>query len=818
MPGANIWVPDIQRGTSTDAEGAYRLRLEPGKYSIIASFVGYEADTLSVIVEENNIQNLDFHLNPILIKGKEVVVYGDRVAQRVRDLARLRNERRKNLDNYTVTVHKLGLVYETSSGHIRENNSLKSDFDDGNLTIPPDKTINQQKTSDPDGSVAIAYAERVIEQLFVTPKTYGEKFIARRASDNFFSENEIFSTGGSPLDLNDEKVDLNILSEVVSVVGPISERAPDFYHLEDEPAGTDWPEGTTKIIITPKSSQRPLFEGVVFIDDNSDKVVGMDLKMNSAGNVFTGVYSLSDFHYFQQFENINDFWLPSRTEIEGRIGILGFKNDFIYRDRWIYSDYEINLENMSRTHIPLSGTIVEQEAGKRNNDFWKRTEEKFIDEKDEEELEEARAYEENRFLVNFFMSAFRTYYQAPTFLENSYLTNISDFYRFNRVEGHYLGIGLRTPAAINRFQYKSAVGYATNADDWRYYLEASHFIGNTPLAIEGGVYKKLAIQFADYPHTTGPLNVDEFRYTLTAGLANYDPRNYFERDGVQAGLRLQFHQGFFFRVNYMREEQSFLPVVASNSFFNNSLTDDDFEPNLNPQVGKTPGKIVADDELEGFIPGKFSGFEFHFQYDTRQYRTNGIFRNYLVRRFGWFTDHLVHWSDPSFGTNTNKGFNFFKYRSSIGMRVPLFASHFLLSEVFIGGSDNPLPAQMQFSNNGFYIEDYIRRRPFLSLGFNEAIGNRVSAARIDYDLGTGFVRLFPFSTISQSGIRLRVWGSAGFRHAESSLVPVMPWTDGLQDHIEAGFAFTRILGLFSIDFGVRLKGNTGSQMGVTIII
>ncbi|MGF1670049.1 MAG: DUF5686 family protein, partial [Balneolaceae bacterium] len=757
MPGANIWVPDVRRGINTNTDGRFRLELERGRYDIIASFIGYEPDTLTVVIEPDKVYELNFYLKPSVIEGDEVVVFGDRVAQRVRDLARLRNERRKNLNNYTVTVHKLGLVYETKQS--RKNISPKPDPEEGKLHLPSVKTLSLNGFSNQEESEVIAFAERVVEQLFVTPKTYGEKFIARRASDNFFSENEIFSTGGGPLDLNEERVDLNILSEVVSVVGPISQRAPEFYYLDDEPAGDNWPEGTTKIIVTPKSSQRPLFEGVVFIDDNTDKVIGMDLKMNSAGNVFTGVYSLSDFHYIQQYKNIDDFWLPSRTEIEGRIGVIGFKSDFIYRDRWVYADYKINQESFSRGNIPLSGAIVEKEAGKRDDDFWKQAEEKFIDEKDGEEIEKARAYKEERFLVNFFMGAFQTYYQAPTFIENSYFTNVSDFYRFNRVEGHFLGVGLRTPAAIDNFAYKGAAGYATKANDWRYYLEASQFIGNTPLAVEGGVFKKLAIQFADYPHTTGPLNIDEFRYTLTAGLASYDPRNYFERDGIQAGLRLQFRDGFFLRANYLREEQSFLPVVASNSFFNNSITDDDFVPNLNPQVGITPGRITSDDELEGFTPGKFSGFEFHLQYDNRQYRTNGIFRNYLLRRFGWFTDHLIHWSDPGFGTNRNEGFNFLKYRSSAGIRVPLFASHFLLTEVFIGGSDNPLPAQMQFSNNGFYIEDYIRRRPFLSLGFNEAIGNRVSAARVDYDLGTGFVRLFPFSAISQSGIRLRVWGS-----------------------------------------------------------
>jgi len=606
------------------------------------------------------------------------------------------------------------------------------------------------------------------------------------------------------------------LSENISVVGPISTRAPQFYDLNDEPADSTWPEGTTKISIEPKSQIQPLFKGFVFVDEETDNIIGMNLKLNEAGDVFTGVYSFSNFSYYQRYEKVRDYWLPVRTEIEARVGITGLKNDFIYRDLWDYNDYQINRMDLGKADIPLSGTLVVDQADSRGKSFWMQTAEKYSNDIDAAELQEIMDRKEKRFLVNFLTTSFRTFFRAPYFLRNSYFTNVSDFYRLNRVEGHYLGIGLRTPAVKDNFTYKASVGYATGADEFRYYTEGLQYIPGTPLGIEGSYYNKLAIQFGDYRYKVGPLNVDEFTYTLQTAFSGLDTRNYFEREGYSAGLRWKFRDEFFLRANYLREDQRFLPVVAPQSLFSNFEVGGRVDPNLNPEVATTPDGPFGSDGLEGFTEGEFAGFEFQFHFDNRQFMRNSLFRDYKVRQFGWFTDHLVYWADPDFGSGAGDSFNFLKYRSSFGLRVPLFTSHFLLGEVFVGGADNPLPAQLQFGSNGFYIEDFLRRRPFFTLGFNEGVGNRISVARVDYDLGSSFFSLLPIGFIRSSGIQLRLYGSAGYRHDNADLRPVTPFTNGAQEHIEVGAAITRILGLFTIEGGVRLRGDAGDKVGLSL--
>jgi hypothetical protein len=788
LPGTNVYVPGTRTGASTDETGRYAFRLEEGKYQLVASFTGYKSDTLSITVGPNQDNRYDFALETATVRGEEVVVYANELEQRVQNMARSRSERRDSLNNYSVQVHKLGLVYENAE---------------------------RDGTAGSDTSQATAFSERVVRQFYEAPKTFGEQYLARRSSDNFFSGYEVFSTGGGPLNLNDNEVEVNILSETVSVVGPISENAPQFYELDDEPAGADWPEGTRKITVEPTSQRRPLFRGEVFVNSQTDRVIGMDLALNEAGDVFTGVYSFSDFHYRQEYEPVDGFWLPGRTVVQADIDFLGVQGDFTYRETWTYEDYRVNEPGVEARTIPLSGAVVSRESTTKDSTYWEDTAEKYLSAERARALQSAQSYEDDRFLTNFFMSAFEIYNTAPEFLRTSYFTNVSDFYRFNRVEGHYLGAGLRTPAVNENFTYKAAVGYATESGDARYYLEGLQYIPGTSLAVEGGVYRKLALQFADYRYKVGPMNVDEFRYTLQTAISGTDPRSYFEREGYSAGLRWRFDGNTFLRASYMREDQTFLPVTAPFSLLERFEVSEEgpVEPNLNPRVGETPDGPVGADGLEGFTEGEFSGFEFQFHYDNRQFGQNGIFRNYRVRNFGWFTDHLAHW-----GVGSDENFNYFKYRSSAGVRVPMFSSHYLLGELHVGGADRPLPAQMQFSNNGFYIEDYVRRRPFETLEFDEGIGNRVTSLNVDYDLGSGLTRMIPIKPIRQSGVMVRLWGSLGYRHPEASLRPVTPWTDGAQEQVEVGVSVRRILGIFSFDVGFRVEGNAGQKVGVEVLL
>lgn len=814
LPGAYVLVAGTQNGTSTNDTGYYTLSLKPGSYTIFATFIGYKSDTTSITITPGAETENDFSLVPESIQGEELVVRADRVERRVMELAKIRDQQRDSLDNYSAKVHKIAIIYETVDPKKADKTEAAKKAEELSSGVNGE-VFKDSKT---DSLQAIAFSERVLEQLYIAPKRYAEKILARRSSDNFFSEYDILRTGGSPLDLNKDRVELSILSETITVIGPISPMAPNFYNVEDEPADSTWPDGTTRIIVEPKSKRIPLFKGSIYVNEEADRVIGMNLSINKAGNVNSGLYSLSDFRYYQKYEKVNSYWLPIRAEVQGKVGIIGMKNDFIYRDYWNYNNYKLNRDDLDKSDIPLSSEIVVEKADDRDSTYWAEAA-GTAQATEIQAIEEALQYSEDRAAINAGMALFKAYFKAPYALRNFYITNISDFYRYNKVEGHFLGAGVRTPSKFNDFYYKAAAGFATDseAEDFRYHFDGLQFIPGTGLAVEGSYYRKLAVQFGDYLYDRNPLDIDQFRYDLIFGFSGFDPRNFYERDGYRAGLRYRFRPDFFIRANYMREEHNFTPIVNTSSFFDDFEIGGRIDPNLNTNIGQTPILNIGEEELDGFTAGEFSGFQFQAHFDNRQFNREGLFRDYKVRKFGWFTDNLVYWSDPDFGAGTD-GFEYVKYRSAFGTRIPMFRSHFMLTEFYIGGSDNPLPAQSQIGSNGFITDTYLRRRPFITLGFNEGVGNRTSVARVDYDFGSGFFRVFPFEFIRQSGMQMRVHATAGYTHEESSLRPVTPWTDGRDEHVEIGFAMTRIFGLFKIEASFRVQGDRGEKVGFILIL
>ncbi|GGG34696.1 TonB-dependent receptor [Bizionia arctica] len=64
LPFANVSVKDTSIGTTTDFDGNYMLELEPGTYTIVFSYVGYETKEVNdVVVKQNDVTVLDLSLS-----------------------------------------------------------------------------------------------------------------------------------------------------------------------------------------------------------------------------------------------------------------------------------------------------------------------------------------------------------------------------------------------------------------------------------------------------------------------------------------------------------------------------------------------------------------------------------------------------------------------------------------------------------------------------------------------------------------------------------------------------------------------------------
>lgn len=128
MVGVNVVITSTTRGSSTDVDGRFFiLNVEPGTYSLRASFIGFRAVTQSeVIVNINKTTTVDFTLEESTAEGDELLVIAERPDVEVDQTATLeiiRPEEVEQIAGITDLSDVLGLQAEVNDGHFRGGRS-----------------------------------------------------------------------------------------------------------------------------------------------------------------------------------------------------------------------------------------------------------------------------------------------------------------------------------------------------------------------------------------------------------------------------------------------------------------------------------------------------------------------------------------------------------------------------------------------------------------------------------------------------------------------------------------------------------------------
>ena len=770
LPYANIIVEGTSKGTYTASDGSYSMELDTGNVRIRYRFISFRDTVIQFNIQAGKEIQRDVYLKPDLA-SMEVTVNADRVARKVQELARLRDQQNSNLNSYKAEVYKLAIL-----------SNVEEDFN--------------YERAEPDELEPIAFSERKSEIRYTSdPERYSETLEANRASDNFFSEYDFFSTGGAPLNLNSDEVKLSILSEGMTVVGPISDKAGRFYELYDEEADSSWPEGTIEIYFEPKKDNLPLFEGQVWYDEERSVILGIDVTLNEYAETNSGTFKISDLRYQQSYKKVEDFWLPEKTELSAVLQFLGSKDRIYYHDEWTWDNYELNPRSIDPQQIELNTTNILPDAHKRSQVYWDT-----LANRDQNEnvrlLDEAKGYEEDRALVKVGMSAMRTFFRLPYQLERFYMTNISDIYHYNRVEGNYLGLGVRTPVHPD-YEYRAIGGYGFGNQSWSYELSGYHFFGNSFVAPEGSYHKHTLPQYQDYEYNRTPLDFFEARQTMYALTTGTSGNNFFEREGFEAGLRFRFGTESFFRTLYLDETHRSLSATSEISLFGE---------------GATPEEFANNHPIYPAQEGTVKGLYLHLHHDTRQYLRTQFLRDYNIREFGWLTDAVLEKGISSWGSD----FDYNRYRVGLKFYWPVFSAHFFQTDVIVGASDSDIPNQRLFTYNGYVLDDYVRYKPFNTIDYREPLGNRISLIKLRYKFGSSLTRSIPINFIQKSGIKISTVLTAGVVDQTSSLEPLLPYS-GSQAQAEIGIAASKIFGVLYAEVSKKLYGKYGNSVGFLIL-
>ena len=265
VPFVTVYIEGTTIGTTTNSEGNYHLDLKDGFYTIVFRYVGFKTEAKGVTVAGKTqlaviLKCVVFQLGEAQIDGNEDPAY------RIMRLARSRRKFYQNqVREFSCKVYVKGV------------NQVK------NL---PKRILGRSldiSGLDETRSGIVYLSESLSEFHFKAPDKTKERVIASKVSGN--SQGFTWNNATS-IDFNfyDRTYDLEGLSDR-DLISPLSPSANLYYRYVYRGFYVEDSIIVNKIELQPKVTGVPLFEGHIFIQENTWRIHGADIFMTKEAGI-----------------------------------------------------------------------------------------------------------------------------------------------------------------------------------------------------------------------------------------------------------------------------------------------------------------------------------------------------------------------------------------------------------------------------------------------------------------------------------------------------------------------------------------------------
>lgn len=454
---ANIYSEQDQNGVVTNLKGDFKINLSNQKHTVRISFLGYETvvkeidikdrqtNYLKVVLEETHKQ-----LAAVEVKAKQKnkgrLIVGQANAERTKYLKALQGFQCKT---YIKTV-------------------MEKEFLDNDTTF-----YNEAKDSFKVRQISGIKKDQMIEQItetsFRKPGKYNEVVVAVNdytkiyknldeksinIKHDFGFQDDFMPSIGRPINpaiiyTNLSDAELNFYKNFIHfdaisnkpIPSPIGNNYFINYSYELIHSYMDNDHLIHKIKVTPNNKVGALFDGHIYIEEESWKIRGIDLTINDKA-----LNLLKSFHIIQNYETVEGASVPT-----SRVMQYHLRNNGKHYTGNIYvkhSDYQINPE-FERGHFSNAVLIYDSYAFDKDSAYWSQERTVALEEDEleyEAEVDSNNAYYESE---AFYRKADSAYHRLGWY---SFLVGIG---RRNRA----LGIDFYMPGIPNQINPFGVGGY-----------------------------------------------------------------------------------------------------------------------------------------------------------------------------------------------------------------------------------------------------------------------------------------------------------------------------------------------------------------------
>jgi hypothetical protein len=319
VPFATVYIQNTTQGASANSEGEYSIQLKAAQFVVLYKAVGYKQESRNVDLKQN--KTLNVTLNTEVYQLQTVNVGGkDPAVAIIRKAIKKRKTYLNEVKAYTADVYIKGLQKLLDA----PKKFLGKDINE----------VAQQIGLDSNRRGIIYLSESQSKYSYLYPGQVHEVMISSKVSGS----NRAFSYNRA----TDMRVNFyeNLQQwgrlSLRPLISPIADNALFYYNYRWIGETVENGKIINKIKVMPRREHDPCFEGYIYIQDDSWRVVGLNLFVTKKANI-----NLVDtVRINQQFVPVDDnAWMTSTIRFDFVGGIFGFKFGGYFIS--VYKNYDL---------------------------------------------------------------------------------------------------------------------------------------------------------------------------------------------------------------------------------------------------------------------------------------------------------------------------------------------------------------------------------------------------------------------------------------------------------------------------------------------
>jgi len=350
LPYVSVFEENTYTGTTSNEQGKYQLNVkEPGKNKIIFQYLGFKTQKITVTPESKTItldvrlQEESFSLNEVIIDPKN-----NPANAIIKSAIANKKENSDKTGKFTADFYSKGMF---------KVKDLPKKILGQKVDLGADMASNLDST----GTGILYLSETISKVSFEKPDKLKEKIIASKVSGN--NRGYSYNTAAlSTYDFYDNAVDFDI-----KLISPIADNGFSYYKYKLESSFyDDNNKQIYKIKVIPKRDKEPVFEGYIYIVDDTFAIYAIDLEIKGyrMKNEFTEVMNIKQsFSYNSQ----NKIWSKNAQTLSFNAGFFGVK--FSGNFNYVYSNYEFP-DTFDKKTFGNEIVAFEANANKKDDAFW----------------------------------------------------------------------------------------------------------------------------------------------------------------------------------------------------------------------------------------------------------------------------------------------------------------------------------------------------------------------------------------------------------------------------------------------------------------